>query len=131
MDLATYQTTIYAVGALGVGYLIQLIIVDVVGILRGHVPGKPVDAGHSDMLFRVTRTVANTNESAAIFLLAILFCLLSGASPIYTAIGAWGYFGARTVYALCYYSNLKILRSICFGVSLVFLATLLAVGFVG
>ncbi|NKB99902.1 MAG: hypothetical protein GKR90_15580 [Pseudomonadales bacterium] len=45
-----------------------------------------------------------------------------------TAFCAWTYVTARSVYAICYYANLQVLRSICFGVSALSLAALLVVG---
>ena len=108
--------------------LVQLTISDAVGIIRKHSPGSPVVGDHADLLFRVTRTVANTNESIAIFVCAILFCILSSASPSYTAYAAWIYVIMRALYALCYYTNLQTMRSTCFGIAALALAGLIGVG---
>ena len=124
-----YELTIYAIGALALLLLFQLLVADVVGILSKHTPGSTIAGGHSDLLFRVSRTVANSNESIAIFVLAALFCILSGASPTYTAYGAWGFVLSRVLYAIFYYSNLQILRSTIFGISLLCLLGLLLTGF--
>ena len=125
----TYSSTIFALGATATLALIQLLVADVVGLSRKHTPGTPVLGGHDDALFRVTRTVANTNESIAIFVCAILFCILSSASPAYTAYAAWTYVCARTIYAVCYYSNLQTMRSICFVIVALSLLALILVGF--
>lgn len=127
--LQSYEMTIYALGALALLLFLQLLVADVVGIRSKHTPGTAIGGGHDDLLFRVSRTVANSNESIAIFILATLFCILSGASPAYTAYGAWGFVLARALYALCYYSNIQLLRSVVFGISILCLAGLLAVGF--
>ena len=127
--LEMYGATIYAVGAAATLALIQLLVADVVGITRKHVPGTTVHGDHSDLLFRVTRTVANTNESIGIFVCATLFCILSLASPTYTAYAAWIYVAARTLYACCYYANLQTLRSICFVVVALTLLALILIGF--
>ena len=124
-----YGTSIYAVGAVAALALIQLLVADVIGITRKHVPGTSVQGDHSSLLFRVTRTVANTNESIAIFVCALLFCILSSASPTYTAYAAWTYVCARTLYAFCYYANLQTARSICFGVVALSLFALILIGY--
>jgi len=125
----TYEMAIYAIGALALLMLLQLLVADVVGILSKHTPGSAIGGGHSDVLFRVSRTVANTNESIAIFILATLFCILSGASPTFTAYAAWGFVLSRALYAIFYYSNLQIFRSVIFGISLLCLLGLLLTGF--
>ncbi len=132
MDLATtYSLTIAALGALGALMLCQLLIADITGLRSGHLPGSQVPANHDEPLFRTVRTVANTNESIAIFILAVLFCLLSGAPAESTAYAAWAFVAARLLYAVCYYANLKPLRSIMFGLSLLAIAALLVIGFSG
>ena len=127
--LYTYQHAIYAMGGMSLLLLLQLLVADVVGIRSQHIPGAAVAANHDDLLFRASRTVANTNESIAIFILATVFCIFASASPHYTAYAAWGFVMARTVYAVFYYCNLKLLRSIIFGVSVLCLASLIGVGF--
>lgn len=117
-----------ALGAMALLMLIQILVADVLAIRAKHVPGTPVTADHGSLLFRATRVVANTNESIAVFILALAFCFLSEASPMYTAYAAWGFVASRSVYSLCYYFNLQIPRSIVFGISLVLLLTLLLIG---
>ena len=128
---STYAATVYALGAAAALMIVQLLVADLTGILRKHVPGTTVPNDHSDFLFRVVRTVSNTNESIAIFICAILFCILSSASPSYTAYGAWTFLVARVLYAICYYANLQTFRSICFGVVALSLVALIFVGILG
>ena len=128
--LNAYQTTVLACGALASLLLIQLLIADVVGITSKHVPGTLVEASHDNLLFRVSRTVANANESIAVFILIVLFCVFSGADATYTGYLAWAYVISRVAYALCYYFNQQMLRSLCFGISLLLLLVMLIVGFV-
>ena len=91
MDITTqeiigqYSLTVAALGALAVLLIVQLIVADAIGIRNKHVPGAAVPSDHNNLLFRATRTVANTNESFSIFVVALLFALLSLASP--TAVG--------------------------------------------
>ena len=124
----TYSSAIAALGGLGALMLVQLLISDVLGIVKKHVPGTPVEANHGSTLFRVSRAVANTNESVAVFICALLYCTLGYANPLYTAYLAWAFVFARALYALCYYANLQTFRSICFGVSLLILLGMLVVG---
>lgn len=126
--LQTYAQSIAAFGCMAALMLIQLLVADVMGILRKHVPGTPVDASHADALFRASRTVANTNESIAVFICALLFCMLSDASPQWTAYCAWAYTISRALYAVFYYTNIQALRSTVFGVSLLSLVAMLVVG---
>lgn len=107
----------------------QLLVADAVGIRSGHTPGATVATDHDNVLFRVTRTVANSNESIAIFILAVVFCMFSKASPQYTAYAAWGFVGSRAAYALCYYFNIKLLRSVIFALALICLLSLIILGF--
>lgn len=130
MDIAqTYSYTVAAIGSLALLMLCQVLVSDVIGIRSKHPPGSTVPADHSSLLFRASRTVANTNESIAVFILAVIFCLLSGASPDTTAFAAWAYVVARFLYALCYYFNIQLLRSVMFGVSLLAIVALLVTGF--
>ena len=130
MDLAqTYTTTITALGTLAVLMFCQLLLTDIIGIRNKHVPGSQIPSDHGNLLFRASRTVANTNESIAIFIVAVLFCMLSGASPSATAYSAWAFVISRFSYSICYYSNWQLLRSVMFGISLVTIAALLIIGF--
>ncbi len=123
-----YSSSVSALAAIATLMLVQLFIADAVSISRKHIPGTKVADDHSDLLFRVARTVANSNESIGIFICALLFCILSAASPVYTAYGAWAFVACRILYAGCYYANFQIPRSICFGFSAVALVALLLVG---
>ena len=123
-----FSASIAGLGVLAALMLVQVIVADVVGILRRHTPGTPVNPEHADALFRVTRTVANTNETIAIFICALAFCILTDASIEYTAYATWIYVGSRMVYAACYYANQQLMRSVSFGVSLLALAAMLIIG---
>ena len=126
--LEAYASTTAALGTMTLLLLVQLVIADITGITWKHTPGTSVAEDHGNLLFRAVRTVANTNESIAIFICALLFCVLSGASPDYTAYGAWAFVTFRLIYAICYYSNLQTPRSIAFGFSLLSLVALLITG---
>lgn len=109
-----YSSSVIALGALALMMLAQLLILDGVGIKRRHKPGYTIPSDHGDMHFRTFRTVANTNESIGIFLVAYLFAVMSGTSPVFVAYLTWGFVCARMCYAVLYYLNLQTLRSISF-----------------
>ncbi len=123
-----YGLSITALGAVAALMLVQVLVADLLGIANKHTPGSLVEADHGRAFFRATRAVGNTNESVAIFICALLFCMFSQASPSYTAYAAWAYAISRALYAVCYYGNLQILRSTVFGVSLLALVALLVIG---
>ena len=127
--LAPYQVTVTVLGMTALMLLVQLLVMDVVGLRNGHTPGQPVSGGHGDMHFRSYRAHANTNESIAIFVLAAAFAMFSGADPYWVNTSAMIYFAGRLAHMLCYYANVGLLRSISFGVSLTGLVGLLLAGF--
>lgn len=116
---AVYDLTIYALGAAGALVLVQLLVADLAGIKARHVPGSAVVADHDNFLFRASRTVANTNESIAAFVLAALFGLFVGAAPAGLNAFAWLFVVARVAYMGCYYCDFRRFRSISFGVGFV------------
>lgn len=126
--LAPHAPTIISFGAIAALLLIQLVIADLAAIKVRHLPGAPIEANHSNFLFRAARAYANTNETIAAFILLALFGILSGASSEWLNIFAWVYVGARLAHMLSYYLNLQLLRSIVFGVGLVALFSMLVVG---
>ncbi len=123
-----YALSIAALGYVAGLLLVQLLVADIIGVLKKHTPGTPVEANHSSPLFRASRAVGNANESIAIFVCGLLFCVLSAADPAHTALAAWAFAITRTLYAICYYANLQVFRSLTFAVSLIALAALLVVG---
>jgi uncharacterized MAPEG superfamily protein len=130
MEIAQiYESTIVGLGAMALLMVIQLVFADIVSIKARHTPGSPVLVGHESLLFRSARTVGNTNESVAIFLLSVLFCIYSNASPTLTAYVSWGFIITRLFYAGFYYFNLQLCRSVTFGISILCLLALVAIGF--
>jgi len=125
----TYSLTIFALGFLAVLMFLQVLVADIVGIRDKHVPGSHIPSDHGDLLFRASRVVANTNEIIAVFILAVLICLLSGAPENATGYSAWTFVVARLLYAAFYYLNWQLARSTIFGVSLMAIAGLIVVGF--
>lgn len=124
-----YESTIMALGAMALLMFLQLVFADVVGLRSKHTPGGAIPVDHKNILFRSARTVANTNESVSIFLLASIFCILSSASPAFTAYASSGFVISRLVYAIFYYTNMQLWRSVAFGISLLCLLALVAIGF--
>lgn len=127
--IEAYKITVLVIGLLALIFLLQLLIMDIVGIKSGHIPGHPVPADHDNALFRSARALSNTNESVGIFILAVIFSILSSADPEWLNYGALVYFSGRVGHMVFYYSNLKLLRSISFGFSLLGLVGVLVAGF--
>jgi len=117
-------------GLSGLTFFVQLLVADIVAIKSRHIPGYPIEPNHNDLHFRSTRALSNTNESVAIFILLVCFSILSSANANLLNISAIVYLVGRVGHMLCYYSNLKLLRSISFGVSLLGLAAIFIVGIV-
>ena len=129
MDLVhTYQSSIAGLGALVLLMFIQLVAADLIGVKNKHVPGSSIPSDHNLLLFRASRTVANTNESIGIFILAFLFAVLSGAAASVVAYSVWGYVITRLIYAIFYYLNLQTLRSVAFVFALLSIAVLFGAG---
>ncbi|NRB41781.1 MAG: MAPEG family protein [Pseudomonadales bacterium] len=123
-----YSITILVMGLAGLTFFMQLVVVDVIGLKARHTPGHPIPANHNDFLFRASRTLSNTNESVAIFILFVGFSILSSANPEWLNISAMVYLAGRIAHMLFYYSNLKLCRSISFAVSLFGLMAMFVVG---
>lgn len=125
-----YKITVLVMGLSGLALFIQLLIADVVGIKVKHIPGFPVEPNHNNLHFRSTRAISNTNESVAIFILLVSFSILSTANPVWLNICSVVYLSGRVGHMLFYYFDLKLLRSISFGVSLLGLMATFIVGMV-
>jgi len=123
-----YRATVAAMGTMGGLLLLQMVILDVAGIKAGHVPGSPVTGGHDDFFFRAFRAHANTNETIAVFILLALFGILRNASPWGLNLCATVYVAARLAHMLCYYADVKLLRSASFVVAFLALVGMLVVG---
>lgn len=126
--MASDAATLWAVGAMALLLLLQILVADLAGVRARHVPGAPVTADHGLFLFRAARVVGNSNESIAVFVLAVLFALARGADPAWTAATAWSYVLSRAVYAVCYWADWRLARSVVFGIGLLALVLLLAGG---
>lgn len=117
--LMPYHASLLGLLALAVLAVVQFLVADFAGIRAKQVPGMPVAGGHDSFLFRVTRAHANTAENLALFLLLVLLCFFSAASPRWTAIGIGVFVAARVGHMGFYYADLRTLRSTAFGVGLV------------
>lgn len=125
---AAYDSAVLALGLLGLLYVVQLVVADVVGIRRRHTPGTPVAGGHEDLLFRVNRAHANTTESIGAVVLIAGFAMLRGGDAALVNGGAWTLLACRGVHTLAYYLDLRPLRSIAFGLGLVSLLVVFMAG---
>jgi uncharacterized MAPEG superfamily protein len=128
LELAAYRPAILAFGVMGALYLLQLLVADVVGIRRKHTPGAPVTAGHDDLHFRTVRAHANTSESIAAFVLLGLFAIGVGATPSWVNGLLWTFVAARAAHMAMYYLDVRIFRSVAFGLGVVALGLLFGLG---
>jgi uncharacterized membrane protein YecN with MAPEG domain len=76
-----FQQLALPVGVIALLMHMQVLVLDVLGLRAKHLPGTPVEANHGSPIFRASRTVANTNETIAVFILALMFCVLAQATP--------------------------------------------------
>lgn len=113
-----YSSTILAVGLMGLTLLLQMIVVGVAGMKAKHRPGYPIEPDHQSFLFRATRAQANSNESIAIFILLVLFGMLSSANPSYLGNLALLTVVGRIAHMLFYYIGVGLARSMAFAVTL-------------
>lgn len=121
-SIVAYHLTGLAMGAAGGLLFLQLLVADVAGMKASRIPGAPIEPDHDSFLFRASRALGNMNESVSIFIIFTLVGILSTADPIWLGRLAWLYIVARAAYMLCYWFNIKLMRSVFFAIS--FLALL-------
>lgn len=124
--LLPYQSALAASAVLAALVMAQVLVADLAGMKAKHVPGMPVTAGHGDFHFRATRAHANTNENLPVQVLLTVLAVLLAAKPGWTAGAAWAFTAARAGHMLFYYFDLRLARSIAFGVGLAAQFALLA-----
>ena len=130
VDLTHYHPTFLALGLTALLMLLQLLIADVLAIVKKQTPGFPIENNHASLLFRANRAYLNINESIAIFILSVAFAIAMNANSNVVNGAALIYFAARALYALSYYFNFKLMRSALFAASLVALIVINLAGFI-
>ena len=125
--LLPYQGVLAAGAVLAALVIVQVLVADVAGMQAKHVPGMPVTAGHANFHFRATRAHANTNENLPVQVLLTVVAVLLAASPRWATAAAWAFTAARAGHMLFYYMDLRLARSIAFGLGLAAQLALLAV----
>ena len=123
-----YATAILSFGVIGGLLLIQLLVADVLGIVKGHTPGTSIENNHESILFRAVRAHANTNETIAAFIVLVLFAIVLSAEPKWVNNLCIAYVTGRIGHMCCYYADLRKLRSVFFVVSFVALLGIFLVG---
>ncbi len=124
-----YALAVSSLGILALLMLVQILVLDFTGIRRGHPPGHPINSGPEDFLFRAARAHGNSNENLPTLLLIAAFCFLVNADPDWVNPLMLVFVAARAGHMLCYYADLRLARSISFGVGLVATIGLLMTGF--
>ena len=127
--LAAYHSGVVGLLVLSVLVAIQFAVADYAGIRARHVPGMPVTEGHGSFLFRATRAHANTYENLGFFLLLVLVCVFTGASPKWTNILIWVFVAARAAHMSLYYADLRNPRSAAFTIGAIAQVGLLVAAF--
>lgn len=117
-SIAAYHMTGVAMAAAGALLLLQLLVADVAGLRVPHIPGAPIEPDHKSFWFRSTRSLGNMNEGVSIFIIFTLVGILFAADSLWLGRAAWVYIAARAAYMLCYWFNIKLMRSVFFGISL-------------
>lgn len=126
--IAEYQSVVLVFGLTGALIFLQLLVADIIGIVKKHKPGHAITSDHDNLLFRVNRAFLNSNESVAIFILVTIFAVLSSATPYWVNLFAWVYFASRVAHMICYYVNWKVARSVVFAGTAVSLIALFVLG---
>lgn len=126
--LGSYEISILILGLTGALSLLQLLAFDVMAIKLKHPPGYPIESSHKNLLFRLFRAHANTNETLGAMILLFLFALFSQADPTWVNRLMLAYFCSRILHMIFYYAAKPLLRGIVFGVSIISLLGLFLVG---
>ena len=126
--LLDYQWAVLVLGLTGALSLFQLLLFDLMAIKLKHPPGYPIESSHKNLLFRLSRAHANTNETMGVMILLFLFSVLSTADSDWVNNLMIGYFAARVMHMICYYAGWSVLRGVIFGLSLLCLIGLFIVG---
>ncbi|MFT4561719.1 MAG: putative MAPEG superfamily protein [Gammaproteobacteria bacterium] len=128
VQINEYGSAILAFGVIGGLLLLQLLVADVLGIVRGHTPGSSIENDHKSILFRAARAHANTNETIAAFIVLLLFSIVLSADPKWINSLSIAYLIGRVGHMCCYYADQRKARSVFFGISFVALLGLFLVG---
>jgi len=124
-----YRWSVLVLGLTGSLSLLQLLLFDLMAIKLKHPPGFPIESSHKNLLFRLSRAHANTNETMGVMILGFLFAALSSADPKWVNSLMMTYFVSRAMHMICYYAGWSALRGVVFGLSLITLIGLFVVGF--
>jgi uncharacterized MAPEG superfamily protein len=116
--VATYHTSFCALVGVAVLWMIQALAVDWYGIRTRHIPGTPVSGGHSSVVFRVFRAHGNTTENLTAFVLCALLAMLLGGPAAWVDGLTVAFFAGRLGHMLCYYADIRLPRSVFFGIGL-------------
>ena len=100
-----FNSAISALIALGGLLIIQVLVNDVVGIVKKKTPGTIAKEDHATILFRAERVVANTNEVLGAFAILLLACVLASANPDLTGFAAWAFVGTRIIFSCLLYTS--------------------------
>lgn len=125
-----YQWSVLFLGLTGALSIVQLLVFDWMAIRLKHPPGYPIEHNHQNLLFRVSRAHANTNETMGAMILLFIFVLFSGGDARWTNSLMGLYLSCRVLHMVCYYAGWSLFRGVVFGFSLLALASLFVLGLI-
>lgn len=120
-----YSVTLGVLTALALLMFVQVVVADVAAIKTRHTPGYPVEADHNSFLFRAVRAQGNTTETALIYVICACLCAVLSVNPTVANGFSVVYIAGRLGHMLCYYFNIRVMRSVSFAVSMLGIAGLL------
>ncbi|MGJ8662743.1 MAG: MAPEG family protein [Marinicella sp.] len=123
-----YQWSVLVLGLTGALSLLQLLIFDFMAIKLKHPPGFPIESSHKNVLFRLSRAHANTNETLGAMIVMFLFAAFSSADPTWVNNLMISYLLTRVLHMICYYAAWSTLRGVVFGLSILSLIGLFVIG---
>ena len=105
--LASYNTALVALAALGLMVIVQAFLAGALGLGRSEeVPGRPLKGGHTDFTFRVIRTYQNSAENHSVFVASVLLAIAAGVNPVLVNWLAAAHVVIRMVYWAVYYRGM-------------------------
>ncbi len=111
--------------------LVQVLVADVTGLRRKRSPGAGVEGGHDDFLWRAERAFMNNNETLGAFVLLTLAAVGVAAEPLPVNGCALLFVTARAGHMVCYWADLRRLRSVCWIAGTLALFGLALIAFIG
>ncbi|BCE03368.1 MAPEG family protein [Marinicellulosiphila megalodicopiae] len=122
-----YFLTFVALIVIAFIFLLNVFIFDATSIIKKQQPGFPIEPNHESFLFRSHRALSNLNETLSLFLILAFVGILMQVNSNWLGFSALVYSISRFLYVVCYLFNIKLMRSMCFGIGLLALCCMFVV----